>query len=102
VRAYNSHEIFVNLSSSGMYDKTIFEAMACETLILATNKNLEGLVPESFIAKEDDVENIAFKLEKLLVLSLDEKVKWGRELCRVTNEHHSLRELGNKLVALVS
>src|SRR3989344_3062275 len=100
VRAYNSHEIFVNLSSSGMYDKTIFEAMACETLILATNKNLEGLVPESFIAKEDDVENIAFKLEKLLVLSLDEKVKWGRELCRVTNEHHSLRELGNKLVAL--
>ena len=26
---YSAHDIFVNLSSSGMYDKTIFEAMMC-------------------------------------------------------------------------
>ena len=97
VKTYNNHEIFVNLSSSGMYDKTIFEAMACETLTLATNKNLEELVPKSFIAEENDVENIALKLEKLLALSNEEKAEWGRELRRVAVERHSLRELGNKI-----
>lgn len=98
---YNSHEIFVNLSSSGMYDKTIFEAMASETLTLATNKNLEELVPAMFIANEDDPENIALKLEKLLLLSSEEKADWGEELRRIAVGHHSLRELGNKLSGLV-
>ncbi|MEK7596631.1 MAG: glycosyltransferase family 4 protein [Patescibacteria group bacterium] len=102
VEIFNEHEIFVNLSPSGMYDKTIFEAMACETMILATNKNLTGLIPESFTAMEDDAENIAMKLEKLLAFSSDEKTKWGSELRRVAVEHHSLRELGNKLATLVS
>jgi len=102
VDVYNKHEIFVNLSSSGMYDKTIFESMACETLTLATNRNLEELVPESFIAKEDDVENIALKLEKLLSFSDDEKGKWGKEMRRITVEKHSLRELGNKIALAVS
>lgn len=102
VRAYNSHEIFVNLSSSGMYDKTIFEAMACETLTLATNKNLEELVPQSFIAQEDDAENIALQLEKLLAFPLIEKMTWGTELRRIAVGRHSLRELGNKLATLVS
>lgn len=102
VEIFNEHEIFVNFSSSGMYDKTIFEAMACETMILATNKNLTGLIPEFFTAVEDDAENIAMKLEKLLAFSLNEKTKWGGELRRVAVEHHSLRELGNKLATLVS
>ncbi len=102
IETYNNHEIFVNLSSSGMYDKTIFEAMACETLTLATNKNLEGLVQGLFIAQEDDAESIASKLEKLLSLSSDEKATWGKELRRVAVEHHSLRELGSKLATLVS
>ena len=102
IETYNSHEIFVNLSSSGMYDKTIFESMACETLVLATNKNLVGLIPSSFIAEEDDVGDIALKLEKLLALSMEEKTEKGKELHRVALEKHSLRELGNKLAILVS
>ena len=28
---YRTYDIFVNQSPSGMFDKTIFEAMACET-----------------------------------------------------------------------
>jgi glycosyltransferase involved in cell wall biosynthesis len=92
VGVYNSHEIF---------DKTIFEAMACETLTLATNKNLAELVSESFIAVEDDAENIALKLEKLLAMSDEDKMKWGGELRRIAVEKHSLRLLGNKLADLV-
>jgi glycosyltransferase involved in cell wall biosynthesis len=94
---YSAHEIFVNLSSSGMYDKTIFEAMASETLTLATNKNLEGLVDPMFIGVEDDANDIASKLEKLLGLTAAEKEAKGRELRAVTIREHSLRSLGEKI-----
>lgn len=95
--AYSSHEIFVNLSSSGMYDKTIFEAMACESLVLATNKNLEDLIDPWFIGLEDNVEDIAAKLEVLLKVAPEDRVKFGKDLRIVTEKNHSLRALGKKL-----
>jgi len=36
---YNAYEIFVNTSPSGMYDKTIFEALACGCITLARSKD---------------------------------------------------------------
>ncbi len=101
-RAYSEHEIFVNLSSSGMYDKTIFEAMSCKALVLATNRNLEGLIDSKFIGKEDDVDDIAMKLEALLNLSEQEKIKEGDILRNVTVRHHSLKTLGQKLAKEIS
>lgn len=100
--AYSSHEIFVNLSSSGMYDKTIFEAMACESLVVATNRNLEGLIDPRFIAREDDAEDIAAKLEGLLKLGAAEREAFGRELRRVAETKHSLKALGHKLAGEIS
>lgn len=92
---YSSHEVFVNLSSSGMYDKTIFEAMACESLVLATNRNLEGLVDERFIAHEDDVGDIADKLEKLL--ASEGKSEAGSYLRAIADREHSLKRLAERL-----
>ena len=94
---YSAHEVFVNLSSSGMYDKTIFEAMACETLSLASNKNLHGLVPEMFIFEEGNAVDLSQKLEKLLALSSEEKESYGRQLRQIVIDKHSLRGLGLKL-----
>jgi glycosyltransferase involved in cell wall biosynthesis len=102
VGVFNAHEIFVNLSSSGMYDKTIFEAMACETLSLASNKNLHGLVSEDFIFEEDDVEDLAGKLGRLLDLPASEKVARATALRQIVIEHHSLRELAQKLARELS
>ncbi|MEK7180163.1 MAG: glycosyltransferase family 4 protein [Patescibacteria group bacterium] len=102
VRVYNSHEIFVNLSSSGMYDKTIFEAMACESLTLASNKNLVDIVDQKFIFEENDANGLAQKLEHLLTLSLDEKIKQGNTLRKVVIEHHSLKGLAIKLASALS
>lgn len=56
---YNNHEIFVNLSPSGMYDKTIFEAMACECLVLTSNLNLKGQIDERFLFAENDEKDCA-------------------------------------------
>lgn len=100
--SYSSHSIFVNLSSSGMYDKTIFEAMACESLVVATNKNLYGLIDDRFVAKEDDVDDIAQRIENLLKLSQTERTSLGRQLRNITETHHSLKLLGEKLAKEIS
>jgi glycosyltransferase involved in cell wall biosynthesis len=93
---YSAHEIFVNLSSSGMYDKTIFEAMACGCLILASNDNLRGQINGDFIFKQGDMKELTQKLQKLLHYSSDEKQKVTEHL-RKFMESHSLKNLGNKL-----
>jgi glycosyltransferase involved in cell wall biosynthesis len=95
---YNAHDVFVNLSTSGMYDKTIFEAMACETLMIASNENLRGLVDDKFIFKEGDVEELSKKLEFLLNLPRQEKEALGRKLRLIVKSEHSLEKLAQKLI----
>ena len=102
VRVYGEHDVFVNLSSSGMYDKTIFEAMACETMVIASNNNLHGLIGEEYIFEEDNAQQLAEKLEKLLTLSVSDKEQRGRELRKVVIEQHSLTGLAEKLATIIS
>jgi glycosyltransferase involved in cell wall biosynthesis len=101
VDVYNSHKIFVNLSPSGLYDKTMFEAMACESLILVSNRDLAKLVWSDFIFNEDDVEDLVNKLEKLLALTNEVTGKKGVELRKNVAAHHSLDGLMNKLASVI-
>ena len=66
VKLYQAHDWAINLSSSGMYDKIIFEAMACGTPILATNQNLVGLIDERLVIIEPTADNLAERLRLLL------------------------------------
>jgi glycosyltransferase involved in cell wall biosynthesis len=94
---YSSHEVCVNLSSSGMYDKTIFESMACETLTVASNRNLYDLIEDSYIFEEDDPWMLAERIEDIFAFSAREKEKMGARLRHVVMSHHSLKELGQKI-----
>src|SRR5665213_2150252 len=49
---FASHEIYINLSPSGMFDKTIGEAMACGCIVVAVNDALRDIVPKEFMAGE--------------------------------------------------
>ncbi|MFA6095602.1 MAG: glycosyltransferase family 4 protein [Candidatus Paceibacterota bacterium] len=99
---YNAHEVSVNLSSSGMYDKTIFEAMACETVILASNENLRGLIDDRFIFKDSDLDELSSKLEALLALPDAERSSLGGDLRSVVERNHSLLLLGSNLLEKIS
>lgn len=94
---YNAHEIFVNLSSSGMYDKTIIEAMACGCLVLASNENLRGEIDDKFIFKEGDREELVEKLAALLALSPEEVTRERIGLQEFAAKH-SLAILADRLV----
>lgn len=62
---YSSHEVCLNLTESGSFDKTIVEAAACGAIPLVSNKSLAGLLPPVCVTG-DSVEEIGQSLQKLL------------------------------------
>lgn len=97
---YNSHEIFVNLSSSGMYDKTIFEAMACGCLTLASNDNLKGQIDARLVIEDRQAEEVAARISVILSLSDEEKQKIISENIKFA-ETHSLKNLSERLRSIL-
>ncbi|MDO8573071.1 MAG: glycosyltransferase family 4 protein [bacterium] len=94
---YARHDIFINASPSGMYDKTIFEAMACESLVLTSNLNLKGQVDDMFIFKENNDEDLSRKLKSLLELDIEVKEKYGTILRTHVIDQQSLTLLARTL-----
>jgi glycosyltransferase involved in cell wall biosynthesis len=99
---YSRYQIFVNMSPSGMFDKTIFEAMACGSLVLSCNKNLLDKIDGGYIYRENNVEELAAKLGHLLRLSSDECKSRGLILRKYAEENHSLGKLVRELKEHIS
>ncbi|KKW35752.1 MAG: hypothetical protein A2004_00915 [Spirochaetes bacterium GWC1_61_12] len=93
---FASHEVFVNLSPAGMFDKTILEAAACGCLIITTSPDAAALFGEPLV--EPTAAAVAQKLGKLFELSADEKNRL-RGKYRGSAEGHSLAKLIEKLCA---
>ena len=96
-RYYRSHEIFVNCSKSGMFDKTILKACVCGCLVLATSKDFEELVGKEFSFPDDDYQSLANKIETFLGMSSVDKIKLKNKL-EVIIKNHSLPVLVDKLM----
>lgn len=99
---YDTHNIFVNASPSGMYDKTIFEAMACECLILTSNQNLKGEIDDMFLFAENDAHSLASKLTYLLSLSLEMRGDYGKMLRNYVIKKHGLEQLATSIMTTYS
>jgi glycosyltransferase involved in cell wall biosynthesis len=67
-RVYQAHDIFVNCSQSGMFDKTLFEAAACGCLVVASSKDFAALAGENFFFA-DESESLAARLRQSLLQS---------------------------------
>ncbi len=98
---YQSHEIFVNMSSNGMYDKTIFEAMVSGCLVVVSNENLRGKIPDICIVKQSDVHDLEEKLSSIISLRQDDKMLLISKL-REYADKHGIVELSSKLISEIS
>lgn len=92
---YGTHALFVNLSESGMYDKTILEAAACESLVLAASPDFAELAGEDF--SFSDTSDLTTKLQRLLELAPEERENAGKRLRSLVIDHHSLKSLSKRL-----
>jgi glycosyltransferase involved in cell wall biosynthesis len=93
---YGKHEIFVNLSSSGMFDKTIFEAMLSGCVTLASNRNLQHEIGDRFVLEHVEAAALAEKLAALLALSPEDRDAARAELGAYARRH-TLAMLAAKL-----
>ncbi len=62
---YSSHEICLNLTESGSFDKTIVESASCGAIPLVTSSAFEGMLPPVCITTSNP-RDIADSLKKLL------------------------------------
>jgi glycosyltransferase involved in cell wall biosynthesis len=90
---YRKYEVFVNCSSSGMFDKTIFESMACGEVVVASNENLRGHYDERFIVTQADVPGLAQSMMQALRLDAAERARIVEQGEALVRGKHSLLSL---------
>lgn len=99
---YNSHQILVNLTPTGSFDKVVLEMMATGGLVLVSNQSFaelwSPLESKLFVFKEDDTQDLALKLEALLCLSASEKERLGALGRETVIQNHSLKKLAEKIM----
>lgn len=96
-KIFNAHAIYVDLGASGMYNKMLFEAACCESMVITASKDFAELAPERFIYHEEGAHELADKIERLLKLPLLEQQGAGAQLHNIA-KLQSLEVLGNRLV----
>jgi glycosyltransferase involved in cell wall biosynthesis len=103
-KLYNSGSIFVNSTPTGSFDKSILEAMACELLVLVSNKTLANIFSDKIrnicLFKEDDSQDLSEKFIALFSLGpedIKEVKQYGREL---VVKDHSLDKLMQDLASI--
>ena len=84
---YAEHDIFINATPAGSFDKTIFEAMAAGCIVVTTNPDVHNVIREELRA-EDNVSGIVRALQAALQLT-DKEKEIEREVLRsyVRAEH---------------
>jgi len=94
---FSSARLFVNLTPSGNYDKTVLEAAACETVPLVSSKAFDDLLPRECFFKEGDADDLADRIEWFINLPEEERRKIGVSLRERVVDRHSLDKLVREL-----
>lgn len=92
---YAAHDIFVNASRSGMFDKTLFEASAAGCLVVAASDDFKDAAGKRFHFENAD--DLADRLDELLTLSLDERVRATMAL-KALAKSESLETLADRII----
>ena len=101
-RLFKQHAIYVNLTPSGSFDKTIGEAAASGCTVVVANAALKGIAPDRFIVDPESAESVAAGIEAAIRLPQDERRALGGELRAHIVEHHSLSLLSSELSKILA
>jgi len=96
---FQSHEIFVNTSRTGMFDKTIFEAAASGCLVLASSEDFRNATSPAF--HFENAEGLADKLQFLVTIR-EETRKEYRDILDQLVRDNTLPALVAKLAPVIT
>jgi glycosyltransferase involved in cell wall biosynthesis len=100
-RLYAEHAIYVNLTPSGSFDKTIGEAMAAGAIVVAMNDAIRSVVPEEIFVQDESVESTTRALKAALSLSPESRARIIDVSRKYIHEQHSLARLMQTLLPLL-
>ena len=98
---YNQHAIYVNITPSGSFDKTIGEAMASGCVVVAANAAIRGVVPDELMVDPDSSKDVARGIESALMLQEDGREEVVRRSVAYIEQQHSLKALAGGLAKLL-
>jgi len=93
---YNQHELFVNATPSGSFDKTILEAMASGCITIVSNQSFKDVLPEQFLFDEGNSLSLSEKLQTALSFGDQEREKHEKGLNQYVTQH-DISALSSKL-----
>ena len=101
-KLYSSHEIFVNLTPRGNYDKTVLEAMACGAIPIVSSPAFFDIVPETLRFSERNSQSLADTIGRTLRMTSEERQMYRDRFIHYVRTEHSLAKLGQALYALAN
>ncbi len=97
---YASHEIYVNLTPSGSFDKTIGEAMACRRVVVVANEVLKEVLPQELLVDHRSSVSVASALHKALFMSAQQKAAITEKSRKYIEDEHSLSTLVTRVLKI--
>ena len=98
---YGAHQIYVNLTPSGSFDKTIGEAMSCGCLVVAANDAVRKVIPETCFINDSNATSVAGALEAALSLVEQERNDLAEKSREYIVHTHSLSHLIERLAPVL-
>ncbi len=98
---YQSHDIYINMTAPGSFDKTIIEAMACGMVVVARNDAVKDVLGQGWV-ENDSREALERSLVWALALTSEERHRVGVQLREYAKREHGLASLADKLSACTS
>lgn len=100
-RLFSEHELFVNLTPAGNYDKTVLEAAACECLPVVSSPAFRDAFPSTLFFKERDPESLADAIERVCALPKEEHMPLTRRLRKYVVSTHDISLLVQKISSIL-
>lgn len=96
------HDVYVNITPSGSFDKTIGEAMASGCILVTANSAVNDVVPAELMTNSESSEGVAHSILKALTLSSKDRIALRARNRLYIEKNHSITLLIERLERLLS
>jgi glycosyltransferase involved in cell wall biosynthesis len=90
---YSAHDIFINATPQGSFDKTVLEAAACGVIPVVCNESFADIFSKELFFKEGDARDLAMTLGLITTFSQKQREEIGKKLHERVAEKHGLHQL---------
>ena len=98
---YSVHDIFINATPQGSFDKTILEAALCGALPVVGNAALADIFPKELLFNKGEVADLAAAIESVVTFSGEKREHIREQLRRVVSANHGLNILVRDVLVIL-